>query len=239
MDSVGGIIGRMGGGVLGNCGNEGKVGIITDKDDSEGAKIGGACGILQVGGIAAGCDGPSMLRNCYNTGDILGDIAYTGGIAGRKNFLELKACYTTGNIFQKLGYMESSSSDLFDQFLKTGMGAKPLIAGYENQLLEFAVENPDTWEQIKGDIVMMYPTPTVWSSHVYIALDEAGAAGIDALLDEDIQRLAWEKHGFRTGVYDTPTDAARFGVSGIAEELTQVAPMPDANTMDRIIKALS
>ena len=51
---------------------------------------------------------------------------------------------------------------------------------------------------------MMYPTPTVWSSHVYIALDEAGTAGIDALLDEDIQRLAWEKHGFRTGVYDTP-----------------------------------
>ncbi len=38
--------------------------------------------------------------------------------------------------------MESSSSDLFDQFLKTGMGAKPLIAGYENQLLEFAVEKP-------------------------------------------------------------------------------------------------
>ena len=73
----------------------------------------------------------------------------------------------------------------------------------------------------------------------YIALDEAGTAGIDALLDEDIQRLAWEKHGFRTGVYDTPTDAAHFGVSGIAEELTQVAPMPDANTMDRIIKALS
>ena len=106
--------------------------------------------------------------------------------------------------------MESSSSDLFDQFLKTGMGAKPLIAGYENQLLEFAVENPDTWEQIKGDIVIMYPTPTVWSSHVYIALDEAGTAGTDALLDEDIQRLAWEKHGFRTGVYDTPTDAAHY-----------------------------
>ena len=160
-----------------------------------------------------------------------------GGVADESNLAEILP--RLQNIFQKLGYMESSSSDLFDQFLKTGMGAKPLIAGYENQLLEFAVENPDTWEQIKGDIVMMYPTPTVWSSHVYIALDEAGTAGIDALLDEDIQRLAWEKHGFRTGVYDTPTDAAHFGVSGIAEELTQVAPMPDANTMDRIIKALS
>ena len=143
------------------------------------------------------------------------------------------------NIFQKLGYMEGSSSDLFDQFLKTGMGAKPLIAGYENQLLEFAAENPDTWALIRDDIVIMYPTPTVWSSHVYIALDENGTAGIDALLDEDIQRLAWKKHGFRTGVYDTPTDSDHFGVPGIAGELTQVAPMPDADTMNKIIEALS
>ena len=83
-------------------------------------------------------------------------------------------------IVERLGYMESSSSDLFDQFLKTGMGAKPVIAGYENQLLEFAVENPEDWAQLKDDIVLLYPTPTVWSSHVYIALDEAGEAGIDA-----------------------------------------------------------
>ena len=188
------------------------------------------------GSVSVGTTDPTK----SNSGNMFaGLLANTlcGGVADESNLAEILP--RLQNIFQKLGYMESSSSDLFDQFLKTGMGAKPLIAGYENQLLEFAVENPDTWEQIKGDIVIMYPTPTVWSSHVYIALDEAGTAGIDALLDEDIQRLAWEKHGFRTGVYDTPTDAAHFGVSGIAEELTQVAPMPDANTMDRIIKALS
>lgn len=160
-----------------------------------------------------------------------------GGVADESNLDEILPRLT--KIFQKLGYMESASSDLFDQFLKTGMGAKPLIAGYENQILEFAAENPETWSQIKEDIVMLYPTPTVWSSHVYIALDEEGAAGIDALLDEEIQRIAWEKHGFRTGVYDTPTDAEHFGVSGIAGELTQVVPMPDADTMDQIIKALS
>ena len=188
------------------------------------------------GSIAVGTTDPTK----SNSGNMFaGLLANTlcGGVADESNLAEILP--QLQGIFQKLGYMESSSSDLFDQFLKTGMGAKPLIAGYENQLLEFAVENPDTWEQIKGDIVMMYPTPTVWSSHVYIALDEAGTLGIDALLDEDIQRMAWEKHGFRTGVYDTPTDADHFGVSGIAEELTQVAPMPDANTMDRIIKALS
>ena len=142
-------------------------------------------------------------------------------------------------IFEKLGYMEASSSDLFDQFLKTGMGAKPVIAGYENQLLEFAVENPEDWAQLKDDIVLIYPTPTVWSSHIYIALDEAGEAGIDALLDEEIQRLAWENHGFRTEVSGTDADEDHFGVPHLAAEITQVAAMPSYAAMEKIIAALS
>lgn len=142
-------------------------------------------------------------------------------------------------IFEKLGYMEASSSDLFDQFLKTGMGAKPIIAAYENQLLEFAVENPEDWEQLKDDIVMIYPTPTVWSSHIYIAMDEAGTAGIDALLDPEIQRLAWEKHGFRTDVSGTDSDNGQFGVDHIAPSITQVAAMPSYTTMEKIVAALS
>lgn len=142
-------------------------------------------------------------------------------------------------IFEKLGYMEASSSDLFDQFLKTGMGAKPMIAGYENQLLEFAVENPEDWEQLKDDIVLIYPTPTVWSSHIYIALDEAGEAGIDALLDEEVQRLAWENHGFRTEVSGTDADEDHFGVPHLAAEITQVAAMPSYAAMEKIIAALS
>ena len=187
------------------------------------------------GSITVGTTDPTK----SNSGNMFaGLLANTlcGGVADESNLYEILP--RLQNIFQRLGYMESSSSDLFDQFLKTGMGAKPLIAGYENQLLEFAVENPETWEHVSGDIIMMYPTPTVWSSHVFIALDENGTLGIDALLDEDIQRLAWEKHGFRTGVYDTPADSEHFGVSGLADEITQVAPMPDADTMDRIIRNL-
>ena len=123
--------------------------------------------------------------------------------------------------------------------LKPGMGAKPLIAGYESQLLEFAVQNPDTWAQIRDDIVLLYPTPTVWSSHVYIALDEAGATAIDALLDEDVQRLAWEKHGFRTDVSGTVEQLERFGVEHIAATIAQAVSMPSYETMERIIAALS
>ena len=187
------------------------------------------------GSITVGTTDPTK----SNSGNMFaGLVANTlcGGVADENNVQEILPRLQA--IFQKLGYMESSSSDLFDQFLKTGVGAKPLIAGYESQLLEFAAEEPDTWEEIKDDIVMLYPTPTVWSSHVYIALNEKGTAGIDALLDEEVQRLAWEKHGFRTGVYDTPADSKHFDVSGIADEITQVAPMPDADTMEIIIEAL-
>ena len=142
------------------------------------------------------------------------------------------------DLFEKLGYMESSS-DLFDQFLKTGMGAKPMMAGYENQLLEFAVENPEDWAQLKDDIVLLYPTPTVWSSHIYIALDDEGGRGIDALLDEEVQRLAWENHGFRTGVSGTDAETGQFGVDHIAPAVTQVAAMPSYAAMEKIIAALS
>ena len=142
-------------------------------------------------------------------------------------------------IFEKLGYMESSSADLFDQFLKTGMGAKPLIAAYENQLLEFAVENPEDWAILKDRIVMVYPAPTVWSSHIYIAMDEAGATGIDALLDPEVQRLAWEKHGFRTDVSSTVQQLQSFGVEHIAATIAQATSMPSYATMEKIIAALS
>ena len=80
-----------------------------------------------------------------------------GGVAAEEDLPEVLP--RLQEIVERLGYMESSSSDLFDQFLKTGMGAKPLIAGYESQLLEFAVQEPEVWSQIQEDIVMLYPTP--------------------------------------------------------------------------------
>ena len=141
-------------------------------------------------------------------------------------------------IFARLGYMETSSSDLFNQFLRMGVGAKPMIAGYESQLLEFAVENPEDYEQMKDDLVMIYPSPTVWSTHVYIALDEAGRAGAEALLDRDIQKLAWEKHGFRTSTYGAASQSFEGIIEEMAPEVTRVMQVPDYPVMRRIIDSL-
>ena len=141
-------------------------------------------------------------------------------------------------IFARLGYMETSSSDLFNQCLRMGVGAKPMIAGYESQLLEFAVENPEDYEQMKDDLVMIYPSPTVWSTHVYIALDEAGRAGAEALLDRDIQKLAWEKHGFRTSTYGAASQSFEGIIEEMAPEVTRVMQVPDYPAMRRIIDSL-
>ena len=59
------------------------------------------------------------------------------------------------------------------------------------------------------------------------------------LLDEEIQRLAWENHGFRTEVSGTDADEDHFGVPHLAAEITQVAAMPSYAAMEKIIAALS
>lgn len=140
-------------------------------------------------------------------------------------------------IFAQTGYMETLSSDLFNQFLRMGVGAKPIIAGYESQLLEYAAENPEDHAKIKDDIVVIYPTPTVWSAHIYIALGDSGKAGIEALTDPEIQRLAWEKHGFRTSNYGSVSGGIT--VSGVPDNITSVMNIPKYSVMKQIIDELS
>ena len=142
------------------------------------------------------------------------------------------------DIFGKLGYMETSSSDLFSQFLRMGVGAEPIIAGYESQLIEYAAIYPDEYDRIRDDVVMLYPTPTVWSAHVMIALDENGQILLNAMQDEEVQDLAWTKHGFRTGNYGDIADSGSIPADGVASSITQVAQVPSYDVMKVIIEQL-
>lgn len=167
-----------------------------------------------------------LLANMINGGSVVNAAALP------KVLPELK------NQFAKLGYMETSSADIFSQFLRTGIGNKPLIAGYENQILEFAATYPEDWKKLKTDLVILYPTPTVWSTHIYLALDDSGTLGLTALKDATVQELAWKKHGFRTGVAGVNQDTTIFGVEGVAEHVTSIMPMPGVDVMEQIIKSL-
>lgn len=141
------------------------------------------------------------------------------------------------DFFGKIGYMEHSSGDLFEQYLKTGMGAKPMIAGYENQMIEFAIENPNDWNMVKEQVAVLYLEPTVWSSHPLIALNEKGAKLIEAMQDEEIQKIAWEKHGFRTGVNGTINTEIE-GFYGIPKNINAVIQMPNPDTMQKIMDGI-
>jgi hypothetical protein len=141
--------------------------------------------------------------------------------------------------FSKPGYLESSSADLFNSFLRTGIGANPVIVGYESQILEFSVEHPDDWAYVKDDIVILYPEPTVWSAHPFIALTANGDRVIDALLEEEIQELAWETHGFRTGIASAQQRGRGFDIQGAPGQVTRVIPLPDPDTMQRIMDIIA
>jgi hypothetical protein len=141
--------------------------------------------------------------------------------------------------FSKLGYLESSSADLFNSFLRTGIGAKPIIVGYESQILEFSVERPDDWGYVKDDIVVLYPEPTVWSAHPFIALTANGDRVLDALLEESIQALAWETHGFRTGIASGRQTGKQFDIPGVPGEVKKVIQLPNPELMQKIMDILA
>jgi hypothetical protein len=140
--------------------------------------------------------------------------------------------------FRMRGYMEHSSGDIFKNFITTGVGARPLIVGYENQLVEFTIENKEYRDFLKKKIRTLYPVPTVWSAHPIVALTPNGKRLIEAMKDKDIQRIAWERHGFRSGLIGVQNDPGVLDAVGIPREITAVIPMPGVEVMGKIIESL-
>ncbi|MGM9877512.1 MAG: hypothetical protein ACI33S_02575 [Bacilli bacterium] len=124
-----------------------------------------------------------------------------------KNLAKLKTFY------QKSGYMNNTPADLFERYLKTGMGGQPMIVDYEKSLIDFATSNPTGFSQVKDQIVVLYPKPTIWNSHCFAAFTEEGKKLYIALQDEKIAQIAWEKYGFRTGITGGNYDVSNIGVA--------------------------
>jgi len=140
--------------------------------------------------------------------------------------------------FQAMGYMEDSSGDIFENFLKQGMGARPIIVGYENQLIEFLLEHEKYKKTIESKIDILYPTPTVFASHPLISLTPNCQRLQEALQEPKLQQIAWRDHGFRSGLIGVENDPADLGLENMPDTVTQVMPLPNANVMQRIIQAL-
>ena len=146
-------------------------------------------------------------------------------------------------IFRNMGFKSSSSGKLFEQYLAGGIGGEPMIVGYENQLVEWIIADPQRWHRVQASNgakpVVLYPHPTVYSAHPLIAIDEQVDRMIEALISLRLQELAWTKHGFR-GPLGTVTGDADSAIAGLLPaEIDAVLPMPDANVMLALLEKLA
>ncbi|MDX1986219.1 MAG: substrate-binding domain-containing protein [Candidatus Obscuribacter sp.] len=141
--------------------------------------------------------------------------------------------------FGRLGLMEQSSKDLFQQYLTTGMGAKTIVAGYESQLVEYLLQNPSQKATVLQSVRVLYPEPTVWSSHPFIARTKNGKRLMEALKDPAIQEIAWRQHGFRSGLASIVNDPKDLGIPAMPNRIDAVIDMPSPSVMERILSVLA
>lgn len=146
-------------------------------------------------------------------------------------------------IFRNMGFKSPSSGKLFDQYLAGGLGGEPMIVGYENQLVEWILADPERWARVQSGSgakpVVLYPRPTVYSAHPLIVIDAAANRLLDALVSPRLQELAWTKHGFR-GPLGTVTGSTDTVIAGLLpSEIDAVLPMPEARLMLALLAKLA
>lgn len=140
--------------------------------------------------------------------------------------------------YQKSGYMNNTPADLFERYLKTGMGGEPMIVDYEKSIIDFANSNPTGFEQVKNNIVLLYPKPTIWNSHCLTIFTENGKKLYKAFEDEEIQQIAWEKYGFRTGITGGTYDVSKLEI-GIPQNINSTVSSLKMDYYNKLIDYLS
>ena len=144
------------------------------------------------------------------------------------------------SIFDRMGYKEHSSGKLWQGYLNEGIGGKPMIVGYESQMIGFIIKEPEIWERVSQSAlrpVTLYPEPTVFSAHVVMSLNENADRLVEALQDEELQKLAWSEHGFRGELGNADLEALT--VEGVPETLTSILPMPEIGVMQALLTEVS
>ncbi len=148
-----------------------------------------------------------------------------------KNLAKLKQFYN------KSGYMNNTPADLFERYLKTGMGGEPMIVDYEKSMIDFANSNPKGFNEVKNDIRVLYPSPTIWNSHCLTIFTENGKLLYEAMNDEEIQKIAFDKYGFRTGITGGVYDVSSLGIA-LPKSITSTVSSLKMDTYNKLIDYL-
>ena len=124
------------------------------------------------------------------------------------------------DLYIKSGNMRFTPADLFQEYLRAGMGTQKIIVDYEKSIIDFSNSNKKGFEQVKDRIRILYPKPTSWNNHCYMYFTENGEILNKAFEEnERIQQIAWERYGFRTGVTGGKYDVKNIGIP-VPQEIT-------------------
>ena len=124
------------------------------------------------------------------------------------------------DLYIKSGNMKFTPADLFQEYLRAGMGTQKIIVDYEKSIIDFSNSNKKGFEQVKDRIRILYPKPTSWNNHCYMFFTENGEILYKAFEEnERIQQIAWEKYGFRTGITGGKYDVSKIGIA-VPQEIT-------------------
>jgi len=116
-------------------------------------------------------------------------------------------------LYIKSGNMRFTPADLFQEYLRAGMGTQKIIVDYEKSIIDFSNSNKKGFDQVKDRIRILYPKPTSWNNHCYMYFTENGEILYKAFEEnEKIQQIAWEKYGFRTGITGGKYDVSKIGI---------------------------
>ena len=141
-------------------------------------------------------------------------------------------------LYIKSGNMRFTPADLFEEYLRAGMGTQKIIVDYEKSIIDFSNSNPKGFDQVKDRIRILYPKPTSWNNHCYMYFTEKGEILYKAFEEnERIQQIAWEKYGFRTGVTGGKYDVSKIDFV-VPQEITSTVPGLKMNEYNSLIEGL-
>ena len=129
------------------------------------------------------------------------------------------------SLYDAQGLQARSSDFGFNQWLLQGGELHaPLYAGYENQIVQYLLKAGANRQALRDNVRVIYPEPTIYSDHPVLALTADAARLIDAMKDREIQILAWERFGFRSGTEVGLNDVAAFPDVALAQQVRTTQP---------------
>ncbi|GAA3763421.1 hypothetical protein [Salinactinospora qingdaonensis] len=138
-------------------------------------------------------------------------------------------------LFLDQGNPPETSQQPFKQFVSLGASHTPLLWAYEAQYISAKVNEAN----FPDDIVLLYPSPTTFSTHTVVALNEKGAeVGRYLTDDSELQRLAVE-HGLRPNGDGTAfTDFTEEKGLNVRPSIDSIVYTPTYNALDGMLNAI-